>query len=252
MSQSFRLLTPATFVALLAGVAVSGALIDARQLPAATRTVWDGAYTEDQAKRGEAVYAAECRSCHGADLAGQQSRLIGNRFMSDWREDNLASLFNRIKAGMPFDAPASLRDEEYFDVTAYVLQQNAFPAGTEELNAESAPKISVVGKDGPQAVPDFAMVQLIGCLTQDSAGTWTLTNATDPRRTRTPDVTADELKAASDMRLGTGTFKLMEAAAYHPEARRGHKISLKGLLIRRPENRINVTGLDTIASSCAP
>ena len=25
--------------------------------------------------------------------------------MSDWREDNLASLFNRIKAGMPFNAP---------------------------------------------------------------------------------------------------------------------------------------------------
>ena len=252
--QRFFAALPLTgfFGALLIAALAGGAPIHARQLPAANKTVWDGAYTEDQAKRGEAVYASECRSCHGADLMGQQSRLIGDRFMRDWREDNLASLFNRIKAGMPFNAPASLRDEEYFDVTAYVLQQNAFPPGNEELNGDSASKILLVGKEGPQAVPDFAMVQLVGCLTQDSTGSWILTNAAEPRRTRTPDVTADELKAASDDRLGTGTFKLLEAAAYHPEGHRGHKISLKGLLIRKPDNRINVTGLDTIASSCTP
>jgi len=66
----------------------------------------DGSYTDAQAKRGQTVYAAECSSCHAEDLTGQQSRLAGDRFMRDWREDNLGNLFRLIKATMPRDTPA--------------------------------------------------------------------------------------------------------------------------------------------------
>ena len=100
---------PGFFGALLIAALAGGAPIHARQLPAANKTVWDGAYTEDQAKRGEAVYASECRSCHGADLMGQQSRLIGDRFMRDWREDNLASLFNQTEVS---ELPIAMDDGE--------------------------------------------------------------------------------------------------------------------------------------------
>src|ERR1041384_4901719 len=37
---------------------------------AASRSVWDGVYAEDQAKRGETLYGRECSSCHGQKLAG--------------------------------------------------------------------------------------------------------------------------------------------------------------------------------------
>ena len=40
----------------------------------ATRSVWDGVYTNDQAKRGEALYARECGSCHGDMLTGGERR----------------------------------------------------------------------------------------------------------------------------------------------------------------------------------
>lgn len=222
------------------------------QAPASTgKTVWDGSYTEGQATRGAAVYAAECRSCHGEDLSGQSSRLIGDRFMRDWREDNLNNLFRRTKAVMPRRAPGTLTDVQYFDVVSYILQQNEFPAGGQELNADSAPSILLVGKEGPQPVPEFSLIQMAGCL-RDSGGSWTLTSATDPGRSRTPDLTPEDLQAAATKPLGTGTFRLLEALAYKPAANKDHKVMVKGLLIRRPDNRINVTALESIGSTCEP
>lgn len=40
---------------------------------AESRSVWDGVYTEEQAKRGETVYGKECSSCHGDLLTGGES-----------------------------------------------------------------------------------------------------------------------------------------------------------------------------------
>ena len=235
-----------------AGLAASSARTFAAQAPQASgKTVWDGAYSDAQAKRGEAVYVAECVSCHGEDLSGQQGRLIGDRFMRDWREDNLNNLFRRTKAVMPRRAPGILTDGQYFDVVAYVLQQNGFPAGAQDLNAETASNIQLVGKEGPQPVPEFALVQVSGCL-RESGGTWTLTSATDPSRSRTPDLTPEDLQAGGANPLGSGTFRLLEALAYKPGPNKDHKVMVKGLLIRRPDNRINVTSLEAVAPSCSP
>ena len=39
----------------------------------AQKTVWDGVYTEEQAKRGAEVYAEKCAMCHGDSLGGVES-----------------------------------------------------------------------------------------------------------------------------------------------------------------------------------
>jgi hypothetical protein len=119
------------------------------------------------------------------------------------------------------------------------------------LRTNVAPNILLVGKEGPQPVPDFALVQIIGCLTEQN-GAWILTNAIDPSRTRNPDVTSEDLKSFEEKSLGSGTFRLMEALAYNPGPRKSHKVAVKGLLIRQPESRLNVTGLESLAPSCAP
>ena len=49
------------------------------------------------ADRGREVYTSQCAECHSADLTGQGGRLIGTRFMSDYREDTAISVFNRTK-----------------------------------------------------------------------------------------------------------------------------------------------------------
>jgi len=57
----------------------------------AQKTVWDGVYTEEQAKRGAEVYAEKCAMCHGDSLGGVESApaLTGPAFYATWEGENL-------------------------------------------------------------------------------------------------------------------------------------------------------------------
>lgn len=50
----------------LAAVAALGA----QEAAKAPQSVLDGVYTDEQSKRGEAIYSQTCASCHGDKLAG--------------------------------------------------------------------------------------------------------------------------------------------------------------------------------------
>ena len=103
------------------------------------RSVWDGAYTEEQAKRGEALYRKNCSTCHGAMLTGGESAspLTGATFFSNWNGLGLDELFERIRRSMPQDKPGKLSRQVNADILAYVLSVNKFPAGKTELPAQS-------------------------------------------------------------------------------------------------------------------
>lgn len=99
------------------------------------KSVWDGVYTEDQAKRGQPLYVRECGSCHSADLTGGESAppLAGGQFMSNWDGLAVSELFKRMKDSMPQNKPGSLSGQENADILAYMFQVNGFPAGKTEL-----------------------------------------------------------------------------------------------------------------------
>lgn len=105
----------------------------------ASKSVWDGVYTEAQAERGRAAYAQNCASCHGQQLAGtgEAKPLVGPEFLSNWGGLTMADLFDRTRTTMPLDRPATLGREAYADVLAYVLKFNGFPVGTSELARRS-------------------------------------------------------------------------------------------------------------------
>jgi S-disulfanyl-L-cysteine oxidoreductase SoxD len=111
------------------------------QEPAATesRSVWDGVYTEDQAKRGEALYQKECKGCHGVALAGGESSppLTGGAFLSNWNGLTLGDLFERIRKTMPQNAVGKLNRQQNADVLAFLLSANKFPAGKTELSRQT-------------------------------------------------------------------------------------------------------------------
>ncbi|HKY22440.1 MAG TPA: cytochrome c [Vicinamibacterales bacterium] len=215
------------------------------------KTVWQGVYTEPQAARGEAEYSTHCASCHRDDLSGYNTLLKGQRFMEKYREAPLHLLFDKTKTTMPRNAAGTLSDQAYVDIVAYLLKMNEFPVGSEELTTELLPRIRVIGKGGPQPVPDFALVQVVGCLTpRESDGVWMLTNTTEPVRTGNPQPIASERQAAEALPLGAMTFRLLLSAAYSPALHKGHKVEVRGFLIRRPEGRINVTSLETVNSTC--
>jgi cytochrome c len=104
-----------------------------------SRSVWDGVYTEEQAKRGEPVYHKECASCHGDMLTGGESSppLTGGAFQANWNGLTLGDLFDRIRKTMPQSAPGRLTRQQDADVLAFMLSINKFPAGKTELYRQS-------------------------------------------------------------------------------------------------------------------
>jgi S-disulfanyl-L-cysteine oxidoreductase SoxD len=127
-------------IAFLAAVAAGYGVIRGQEPAAAeSRSVWDGVYTEEQAKRGEAVYRKECASCHGAELTGGESApaLTGGAFLSNWNGLTLGDLFDRIRKTMPQSAPGKLSKQQNADVLAFALSANKFPAGKSELSQKT-------------------------------------------------------------------------------------------------------------------
>jgi S-disulfanyl-L-cysteine oxidoreductase SoxD len=99
------------------------------------RSTWDGIYSEAQAKRGQALYADRCASCHAPDLSGidQAPALAGDELVAAWNDLSLHDLFERTRISMPADKPGSLQPQEVADVIAFVLTRNNFPPGKADL-----------------------------------------------------------------------------------------------------------------------
>ena len=125
---------------LLGSALIAASLFALRaQEPAGSRSVWDGVYTEEQAKRGEPVYQKECAACHGAMMTGGESAppLTGGGFQANWNGLTLGDLFDRIRKTMPQSKPGSLTRQQDADVLAFMLSLNKFPAGKTELYRQS-------------------------------------------------------------------------------------------------------------------
>lgn len=99
------------------------------------RTVWDGVYTVEQARRGAAIYDRECASCHGPSGAGggMAPALVGGAFTANYDGLTVGDLFDRNRATMPVGKEGTLSAEQTADLTAFMLQCNEFPAGAAEL-----------------------------------------------------------------------------------------------------------------------
>src|SRR5579872_3450337 len=117
-------------VAVAAAIALAGMGVSQTQ-----RSVWDGVYSAEQAKRGQARYNELCGSCHGDTLGGGESAppLAGGEFMANWNTLTVGDLFDRTRRTMPQDKPGTLSREAGAEVVAYLLSANQFPAGKEAL-----------------------------------------------------------------------------------------------------------------------
>jgi mono/diheme cytochrome c family protein len=118
-------------------IATAGTYVVARQ---SRRTVWDGIYSEGQATRGQQLYSGNCSVCHQEGLQGGDTApaLKGERFVLRWSDSTVDDMFTAISTSMPADTPGSLTPQQYLDIVMYLLQQNSFPAGTEETKADPA------------------------------------------------------------------------------------------------------------------
>ena len=106
-------------------------------------------YTSAQAARGASVYAQSCASCHGPSLQGEAGPpLIGQTVKTAYGTGTAAQLYDFISRQMPQDAPGSLSQRQYLDVTAYILSRNGIPAGNRALGIGSLSQVRLSEMNG--------------------------------------------------------------------------------------------------------
>ena len=90
------------------------------------------AYLPSQAERGAQIYQRTCGMCHAAGT------LIGEAFVASWNNRRVYDLYALVHSTMPLDNPGGLKDGEYLDVIAYLLQANKhMAAGVDSLRADT-------------------------------------------------------------------------------------------------------------------
>ena len=121
-----------------------------------SQTVRQGVYTEEQGRRGQALYKDQCASCHGDTLTGRIGPpLAGADFLADWDKEPLSELFNKIRNTMPQNAPGKLSGPQTADIVAYILQVGKFPSGRTELRPDEA-VLKQIGWPASNAAPPRA------------------------------------------------------------------------------------------------
>ena len=134
------------------------------------------AYTENQAEHGAAIFAARCSTCHGDAGQGlaqwrltwdQQHQncsaskchgrdhppegfyfpnnyapaLIGANTLERFR--TARDVFDFVSARMPFQAPGSLSQDEYWSLTAFLLDRHGVNPDSTNLDATTAGSIAL-------------------------------------------------------------------------------------------------------------
>jgi mono/diheme cytochrome c family protein len=111
------------------------------------------------AREGRVVYEARCVACHGEKGEGKPNdRLVGGvgalagqkpatkTVGSYW--PYATTVFDYVRRAMPFDAPKSLRDEDVYAVTAYLLHLNGVIGEDATVDAATLPKIQMPNRNG--------------------------------------------------------------------------------------------------------
>ena len=136
---------------------------------------------------------------------------------------------------------------------AFLLQQNGFPAGANDLAGDAAAlaNILILPQGGPRPMQSGAIVATVGCLVKGASSTWQLTHATEPQATvLEPGATEDRANGGAHRAPGTKTFQLLNPFP-DPAEHAGHTVEVKGLLIRNPTgDRINVVSVQTLVDRC--
>jgi mono/diheme cytochrome c family protein len=97
------------------------------------------AFTEEQVARGRAIYQKNCQDCHGSTLDNGEfggAPLKGSYFRQHWGAGDVSGLFGYVNTLMPPDRPGQLSPQSYVDLTAFLLSNNGYTAGSEELTAD--------------------------------------------------------------------------------------------------------------------
>ncbi len=95
-----------------------------------TKSIRDGVFTEEQARRGESLNEKVCANCHMQDF-------FTGTFLKSWSGATVGALYELISTSMPEDRPGALKQQQYADILAYIFELNGIPSGNEILGAKT-------------------------------------------------------------------------------------------------------------------
>ncbi len=118
-------------------------------------------------REGEKVFARECAACHGARGEGLGSypllaggigslKTVAPLFTVGSYWPYATTLWDYIRRAMPYDRPGSLKTNEIYSVTAYLLFLNGIVERRTELTDRTLPLVNMPNRDGfdPDTRPD--------------------------------------------------------------------------------------------------
>ena len=123
------------------------------------------------AQEGAKIFAQKCAVCHGPTAeGGLAKRLVGGQgtlgsvrsvktIGSFW--PYATSIWDFINRAMPFDKPGSLKADEVYAVTAFLLYRNNIIQETDVIDAKTLPQVKMPNRDGfiPQRFEDIPKVR---------------------------------------------------------------------------------------------
>jgi S-disulfanyl-L-cysteine oxidoreductase SoxD len=114
------------------------------------------------AMQGEAIYVANCQTCHGEKGTAPSNALAGALVggMGTLAPEKIpmktvgsywpyaTTLFDYVRRAMPFQESKSLIADELYAVSAYILNLNGIVGPNDVLDAQSLPKVRMPNRDG--------------------------------------------------------------------------------------------------------
>jgi S-disulfanyl-L-cysteine oxidoreductase SoxD len=110
--------------------------------------------------QGAKIYAEKCVACHGEGGKGGggpgAGPLVGGEPLTNGIETAktianyyayATTVFDYIRRAMPYYAPRSLKDDEVYALTAYILSLNKLIGDNDAIDAKTLPQVKMPNRD---------------------------------------------------------------------------------------------------------
>ena len=106
--------------------------------------------------QGAPIFQAKCSACHGENGKGGVAAAVtagpprasldgGKTIANFW--PYATTIFDFVRRAMPYNAPHSLKDDEVYALTAYLLSLNKIIGDNDVMNAQTLPKVKMPNRD---------------------------------------------------------------------------------------------------------